>query len=127
MGATSCTPWSPVTFSTSATVSRGSLDCADAVASMLLDFLCDGVEPAGPAPVASDAAAGRPAAQPGGLSRREREVLQLLAAGESNRQIARRLGLSTHTVERHVANLYRKIGARGRADATAYALRNGLG
>jgi len=48
-------------------------------------------------------------------------------AGESNRQIARRLGLSTHTVERHVANLYRKIGARGRADATAYALRNGLG
>ena len=49
-----------------------------------------------------------------------------LAAGESNRQIARRLGLSPHTIERHVANLYRKIGARGRADATAYALRNGL-
>jgi FixJ family two-component response regulator len=40
--------------------------------------------------------------------------------------IARRLGLSTHTIERHVANLYRKIGARGRADATAYALRSGL-
>jgi len=40
--------------------------------------------------------------------------------------LARRLGLSTHTVERHVANLYRKIGARGRADATAYALRSGL-
>jgi len=53
-------------------------------------------------------------------------VLWLVAAGESNSQIARRLGLSTHTVERHVANLYRKIGARGRADATAYALRNGL-
>jgi DNA-binding CsgD family transcriptional regulator len=61
-----------------------------------------------------------------GLSPREREVLGLVAAGESNSQIARRLGLSTHTVERHVANLYRKIGARGRADATAYALRNGL-
>jgi len=41
-------------------------------------------------------------------------------------EIARRLGLSPQTVERHVANLYRKIGARGRADATAYALRNGL-
>ena len=54
-------------------------------------------------------------------------MLQLLAEGESNRQIARRLAPSTHTVERHVANLYRKIGARGRADATAYALRNGLG
>lgn len=49
-----------------------------------------------------------------------------MAGGESNAQIARRLGLSTHTVERHVANLYSKIGARGRADATAYALRNGL-
>jgi DNA-binding CsgD family transcriptional regulator/pimeloyl-ACP methyl ester carboxylesterase len=106
----------------------------DAVVSMLLDFLCDGIEPAGPAAAVDGVASGPPAARadglaarPGGLSRRELEVLQLLAAGESNRQIARRLGLSTHTVERHVANLYRKIGARGRADATAYALRNGLG
>jgi DNA-binding NarL/FixJ family response regulator len=63
---------------------------------------------------------------PGGLSRRELEVLRLLAAGESNAQIARRLDLSTHTIERHVVNLYRKIGARGRADATAYAIRNAL-
>ncbi len=46
--------------------------------------------------------------------------------GERTPQIARRLGLSTHTVERHVANLYRKIGARGRADATAFAFRSGL-
>ena len=53
-------------------------------------------------------------------------MLRWLAAGETNRQIARRLGLSPHTIERHVANLYRKIDARGRADATAYALRNGL-
>jgi DNA-binding CsgD family transcriptional regulator/pimeloyl-ACP methyl ester carboxylesterase len=98
----------------------------DAVVSMLLDFLCDGIEPAGPVP-ADGAASGPPAVRTGGLSRRELEVLQLLAAGESNRQIARRLGLSTHTIERHVANLYRKIGARGRADATAYALRNGMG
>jgi Bacterial regulatory proteins, luxR family len=44
-------------------------------------------------------------------------VLQLLAAGQSDAQIARRLGASVHTVERHVANLYPKIGARGRADA----------
>jgi DNA-binding CsgD family transcriptional regulator len=61
-----------------------------------------------------------------GLSGRELEVLRLVAGGESNALIARRLGLSTHTVERHVVNLYRKIGARGRADATAYALCNGL-
>jgi DNA-binding CsgD family transcriptional regulator len=95
------------------------------VVSMLLDFLCDGIEPTGPVG-ATDGTAPDIAERPGGLSRRELEVLQLLAAGESNRQIARRLGLSTHTVERHVANLYRKIGARGRADATVYALRNGI-
>jgi DNA-binding CsgD family transcriptional regulator len=71
-------------------------------------------------------AAGHSVPPPHSLSRRELEVLRWLAAGETNRQIARRLGLSPHTIERHVANLYRKIGARGRADATAYALRNGL-
>ena len=48
-------------------------------------------------------------------------MLRLLAAGDSNAEIARRLGITVHTVERHAANLYRKIGARGRADATAYA------
>ncbi len=61
-----------------------------------------------------------------GLSRRELEVLKLVAAGDSNGEIARRLGLSPHTVERHVANIYRKIDARGRADATAFAVRHGL-
>jgi pimeloyl-ACP methyl ester carboxylesterase/DNA-binding CsgD family transcriptional regulator len=60
------------------------------------------------------------------LTDREREVLRLVAAGESNGQIAVRLGLSINTVERHVANLYRKIDARGRADATAYAIRHDL-
>ncbi len=91
------------------------------VVSMLVSFLRDGVEPAAAPP-----AAWRPGLSSDRLSPRELEVLRLLAAGESNSQIARRLGLSTHTVERHVANLYRKIGARGRADATAYALRHGL-
>jgi DNA-binding CsgD family transcriptional regulator/pimeloyl-ACP methyl ester carboxylesterase len=60
------------------------------------------------------------------LSRREREVLRLLAAGESNGQIAASLGLSINTIERHVSNLYRKIDARGRADATAWAIRHGM-
>jgi DNA-binding NarL/FixJ family response regulator len=62
----------------------------------------------------------------GELSAREREVLRLVAAGESNGQIAARLGISINTVERHVSNLYRKIDARGRADATAWAIRRGL-
>jgi DNA-binding CsgD family transcriptional regulator len=97
---------------------------------MLVDFFCDGIEPPGAAGLPGGAvghpATDHPQPPPHGLSRRELEVLRLLAAGESNRQIARRLGLSPHTIERHVANLYRKIGARGRADATAYALRSGL-
>jgi DNA-binding CsgD family transcriptional regulator/pimeloyl-ACP methyl ester carboxylesterase len=60
------------------------------------------------------------------LSVREREVLRLLASGESNGQIATLLGISINTVERHVSNVYRKIDARGRADATAWAVRRGL-
>jgi DNA-binding CsgD family transcriptional regulator/pimeloyl-ACP methyl ester carboxylesterase len=100
------------------------------VVNMLVDFFCDGIEPPGaaglPGAAVGHPATGHPQPPPHGLSRRELEVLRLLAAGESNRQIARRLGLSPHTIERHVANLYRKIGARGRADATAYALRSGL-
>ena len=60
------------------------------------------------------------------LTSREREVIGLLARGDSNQEIARALGLSVRTIERHTANLYRKIDARGRADAIAYALRHRL-
>jgi len=56
----------------------------------------------------------------------ELEVLRLIAQGETNAEIAHRLSLSINTVERHIANLYRKIEARGRADATAYASRAGI-
>jgi len=61
-----------------------------------------------------------------GPTKRELEVLRLIASGDSNGEIAVRLGVSINTVERHVANLYRKIDARGRADATAYAIRHGV-
>jgi DNA-binding CsgD family transcriptional regulator/pimeloyl-ACP methyl ester carboxylesterase len=64
-----------------------------------------------------------PVAGAGSLTPRETEVLRLLATGDSNSEIGRRLGIAVHTVERHLANLYRKIGARGRADAVAYAWR----
>jgi len=64
--------------------------------------------------------------RPGGLSRQEAEVLRLLATGHTNREIAARLVLSVRTVENHVANAYGKVGARGRAEATAWAIANGL-
>jgi ATP/maltotriose-dependent transcriptional regulator MalT len=63
---------------------------------------------------------------PCGLTHREVEVLRLLAAGDSNREIAAGLVLSVRTVERHVANIYGKTDSRGRAEATAFAFTNGL-
>jgi non-specific serine/threonine protein kinase len=63
---------------------------------------------------------------PGGLTAREAEVLRLLAEGRSNRAIAAALGLSVRTAERHVANVYAKLGAHSRAAAAAYAVRHGL-
>ena len=63
---------------------------------------------------------------PAGLTRRELEVLRLIAAGKSNREIAAALYLSPRTAERHVANIYLKLGAHSKAEAAAYALRHGL-
>ena len=84
---------------------------------LILDFLTDGSTGGAPQPAVVDAA---------GLTPRELDVLRLVASGETNAAIAERLGLSVHTVERHAANLYRKIGARGRADAATYAVRRGI-
>lgn len=60
------------------------------------------------------------------LSEREKEVLALVAAGQSNADIAEALVLSRFTVIRHVSNIYEKIEARNRADATSFAHRHGL-
>jgi DNA-binding NarL/FixJ family response regulator len=60
------------------------------------------------------------------LSEREREVLQLMAGGATNREIASRLFLSPHTVKDHTSTLYRKVGAKNRADAIQRAQRLGL-
>jgi DNA-binding CsgD family transcriptional regulator len=65
-------------------------------------------------------------AYPAGLTRREAEVLGLLAAGHSNKGIAAELFLSERTVERHITTVYRKIGTRRRTEAMAFALRHGL-
>jgi DNA-binding CsgD family transcriptional regulator len=60
------------------------------------------------------------------LSARELEVLALLAEGASNKLIARRLGISTHTAKYHVASLLEKLDAVSRTDAVAQAARIGV-
>jgi pimeloyl-ACP methyl ester carboxylesterase/DNA-binding CsgD family transcriptional regulator len=60
------------------------------------------------------------------LTRRETEVLRLVASGLSNREIASTLVLSEHTVHRHIANILRKLAQPSRAAATAHAARVGL-
>jgi LuxR family transcriptional regulator, maltose regulon positive regulatory protein len=83
---------------------------------------------AAPAPVGSD---GGDAAERGGreratlagsesLSPRELEVLRLIAAGDSNKLIARAFDLSPHTVKRHVANILDKLGVQSRGQAAAW-------
>jgi len=59
------------------------------------------------------------------LTQRETEVLRLLARGHANKQIALDLGVSVHTVERHLTNLYAKLGRQSRTEAVAYALTHG--
>ena len=60
------------------------------------------------------------------LTAREREVLDMIAAGATNREIAERLYLSPHTVKDHTSALYRKMKARNRAEAILRAQRLGL-
>jgi DNA-binding CsgD family transcriptional regulator len=61
-----------------------------------------------------------------GLTRRELEVLRHLAVGGTNKAIAAELVLSARTVDRHVSNIYAKLGVSSRAAATAYAHEHGL-
>src|SRR5436305_6908001 len=60
------------------------------------------------------------------ISEREREILRLVATGATNQQIALRLNISVNTVKVHLRNIYSKIGAASRAEATMYAVRTGL-
>jgi NarL family two-component system response regulator YdfI len=60
------------------------------------------------------------------LTRREREVLQMLAAGLANKEIAARLNISDHTAKFHVASILGKLGAATRTEAVALGIRRGL-
>jgi DNA-binding NarL/FixJ family response regulator len=68
----------------------------------------------------------RSPALPGGLTVREAEVLRLVAAGKSNREIATLLVLSDKTVARHLSNIFAKLGLSSRTAATAFAFEHGL-
>ena len=62
----------------------------------------------------------------GGLTARELEVLRLVATGKTNKAIARELGLSEKTVDRHLSNMFVKLDVPSRAAATAYAYEHKL-
>jgi DNA-binding CsgD family transcriptional regulator len=67
-----------------------------------------------------------PAKTVGGLTAREVEVLRLVAAGKTNSQIAAALGISGHTVRRHLQNVFARLGVPSRAAAAAFAVQHGL-
>jgi DNA-binding CsgD family transcriptional regulator len=73
-----------------------------------------------------DALSRRTTATVGGLTARELEVLRLVAAGMTNREIAATLIISDHTVRRHLQNIFAKLGVPTRAAATAFAFQHDL-
>jgi HD-GYP domain-containing protein (c-di-GMP phosphodiesterase class II) len=64
--------------------------------------------------------------RPAGLTEREIEVVAMLARGRQTKQVARALGISVKTADRHIQNAYRKIGVSTRAGATLFAMEHGL-
>jgi len=85
-----------------------------------------GLEERGAALMREVASPATPPAYPAGLSRREVDVLRLVAAGKSNHDIAERLFLSEHTVANHVRNILAKTETSNRTEAAAFAIRHGL-
>ncbi|QKJ21050.1 response regulator transcription factor [Microbacterium hominis] len=77
-------------------------------------------------PPASPGPGDTPSAAVATITAREREVLRLLADGLTNKQIAQQLRISAKTVMHHSVAIYRKLGVRGRSEATAFAFRHRL-
>jgi DNA-binding NarL/FixJ family response regulator len=94
-------------------VAAGEAVFGPAVAQRLMDFFAS--QPSGPPPAFPD------------LTEREREILELVAQGESNQSIARRLFLSQKTVRNHVSNIFTKLQVADRAQAIVRAREAGLG
>ncbi|HEU5038922.1 MAG TPA: response regulator transcription factor [Nocardioides sp.] len=104
------------------TAARGQASLDPDVQRRLLDALRSGAAFGVPA-TAPDRLPGE---LPDGLTAREAEVVQLIAAGHSNTEIADRLFVSTATVKTHVNHIFAKTGLRDRAQVVAYAYRTGL-
>ncbi len=104
------------------------LAALQAAASGLVVLHPSEVDSALPAAAADTSAAGiQPAIEAAeALTRREREVLQMLAAGLGNKEIAARLHISDHTAKFHVASILGKLGASTRTEAVAVGIRRGL-
>jgi DNA-binding NarL/FixJ family response regulator len=76
---------------------------------------------------ARDSPSGRnPTPLPAGLTEREAEVLRLVAAGHTNKEVASVLFLSDKTIARHLSNIFTKLGVSTRAAATAFAFEHDL-
>jgi DNA-binding NarL/FixJ family response regulator len=67
-----------------------------------------------------------PSAHPHGLTRRELQVLRLIAAGRTNKAVANELFLSEKTIDRHVSNIFDKLDVASRSAATAFAYEHKL-
>jgi DNA-binding NarL/FixJ family response regulator len=100
----------------------------DATADLELEAACDILAGLGakPALVQARFPLGPTSRTAYGLTRREFEVLELLASGLTNRVIAERLHVTTRTVDTHVSRILSKLGVSTRAAATAFAHRHGL-
>lgn len=61
------------------------------------------------------------------LTPRQRDVLLLIVKGQTNKQIARELGLSPHTIKRHVVRIYDRIGVNSRVEAAVWYTKEGVG
>ena len=119
-------------------ISGGRVDALDRSSGLLLgadDYLVKPIDPSELVArvrrlVASRVPAAEPAtngiAQPSALTPREQEVLRLLAAGRRQDEIAKRLSISPKTVATHIQRILPKLGARSRAEAVAFAHRDGL-
>jgi two-component system nitrate/nitrite response regulator NarL len=102
-------------------------------------FLGKGIDPADVAPVLHQVSEGTPVTEsfgaPGiagaaadefGLTGRESEILEQVASGQSNKQIAGKFWLSEQTIKYHLTNVYRKLGVNSRTEAARFAYEHGL-